>query len=183
MRKISLDKINSMFEEIAKDTALYLPVDENDGSAKYKKWEQGVVWSEKLNTVRSPKDFFFPQMEDLMEFKTSGKTIEVIDTRSETEEFVIPELEMDEPVLEPEPVVVLAPVMDDPNRAMTADEIAALFASVSGESSAAEEDLVIPEPEVEVPVPEPVVAPAPVMDDPNRAMTPDEIAALIASMK
>ena len=89
MRKISLDKINSIFEEISKDTSLYLPVDENDGSAKYKKWEQGMEWSEKLNTVRSPKDFFFPQMEDLMEFKTSGKTIEVIDTRSETEDFVI----------------------------------------------------------------------------------------------
>ena len=47
------------------------------------------MWSDALNTLRSPKDFFFPQMENLMEFKTDGKTIEVIDTRSETEEFVI----------------------------------------------------------------------------------------------
>ncbi len=45
-----------------------------------------------------------------------------------------------------------------------------------------EEELVIPEPElVEEPASEPVVV-APVVDDPNRAMTPDEIAALIASM-
>lgn len=42
-----------------------------------------------LNTVRSAKDFFFPQTENLMDFKLSGKTIEIIDTRSETEDFVL----------------------------------------------------------------------------------------------
>ncbi len=89
MRKCSLDKINSVFEEIAKAMPLYLPTDENDGSAVYKKWENGTEWSDALNTVRSPKDFFFPQMENLMEFKTEGKNIEVIDTRKETEDFVI----------------------------------------------------------------------------------------------
>ncbi len=89
MRKISLDKIGLVFAEIAKNAALYLPVDDKDGSAFYKKWEDGTVWSEKLNTVRSPKDFFFPQTENLMEFKVSGKNIEIIDTRSEHEDFVI----------------------------------------------------------------------------------------------
>ena len=89
MRKCSLDKINSVFEEIAKTAKLYLPTNDNDGSAVYKQWEEGVLWSDALNTVRSPKDFFFPQMENLMEFKTEGKNIEVIDTRNETEDFVI----------------------------------------------------------------------------------------------
>ena len=89
MRKCSLDKINLVFEEISKAAKLYLPSDDKDGSAVYKKWENGVLWSDALNTVRSPKDFFFPQMENLMEFKTEGKNIEVIDTRSETEDFVI----------------------------------------------------------------------------------------------
>lgn len=32
---------------------------------------------------------FFPQTENLMDFKLSGKTIEIIDTRSETEDFVL----------------------------------------------------------------------------------------------
>lgn len=89
MRKCSLDSINSVFAEIAKAATLYLPVDGNDKRAVYTKWEEGLEWSNALNTVRSPKDFFFPQTENLMEFKTSGKNIEVIDTRSENEDFVI----------------------------------------------------------------------------------------------
>ena len=89
MRKCSLNAINSVFAEIAKAATLYLPVDGKDGSAVYAKWEEGKEWSNALNTVRSPKDFFFPQTENLMAFKTAGKTIEIIDTRSETEDFVI----------------------------------------------------------------------------------------------
>ena len=89
MFKASLDKINLIFAEIAKTSALYLPVDQNDGSAAYKQWKEGVLWSDALNTVRSPKDFFFPQTEDLMRFKTEGKNIEVIDVRSEIEDFVV----------------------------------------------------------------------------------------------
>lgn len=45
--------------------------------------------SKALNTVRSAKDFFFPQTENLMDFKLRGKTIEIVDTRSETEDFVL----------------------------------------------------------------------------------------------
>ena len=89
MRKCSLEKINQIFAEIAKNAALYLPVEQSDGSSAYKKWEEGSVWSNALNTVRSPKDFFFPQTEDLMKFKTEGKTIEVEDIRTESEDFVI----------------------------------------------------------------------------------------------
>ena len=89
MRKCSLEKINQVFAEIAKNAALYLPVDQTDGSAAYKKWEDGTLWSNALNTVRSPKDFFFPQTEDLMKFKTEGKTIEVEDIRTENEDFVV----------------------------------------------------------------------------------------------
>jgi len=89
MRKCSLDKIDLVFAQIAKNAALYLPVDQTDGSAAYKKWEEGTVWSSALNIVRSPKDFFFPQTEDLMRFKTEGKNIEIIDTRTEGEDFVV----------------------------------------------------------------------------------------------
>lgn len=89
MRKCSLDKLNLVFAEIAKNAALYLPVDQNDGSSAYKKWEEGTVWSNALNTVKSPKDFFFPQTEDLMQFKTEGKNIEIFDTRTALEDFVV----------------------------------------------------------------------------------------------
>ncbi len=89
MRKISLNNLDSLFAAIAKTETLYLPVDGKEGRADYKKWEEGDVMSGALNTARSPKDFFFPQSEDLMAFKTEGQRIEIIDTRRESEDFVV----------------------------------------------------------------------------------------------
>ena len=89
MFKISLDKIQSLFAKISETAKLYLPIDNADGSASYGEWSQGVQWSNALNTTKSPKDFFFPQTEDLMRFKTEGKNIEVIDIREETSNFVV----------------------------------------------------------------------------------------------
>ncbi len=88
MRKISIDKLDLLFAEIAKTAKLYLPVDTAAG-AKYEEWAEGKTLSNALNTVRSPKDFFFPQTENLVDFKMEGKTIEIIDTREECEDFVI----------------------------------------------------------------------------------------------
>lgn len=89
MRKCSLNSMELVFAQIAKSADLYLPVDGSDGKASYSKWESGVKWSDALNTVRSPKDFFFPQTEDLMEFKTEDKNIEIIDKRVDKDDFVI----------------------------------------------------------------------------------------------
>lgn len=88
MRKISLDNLNSLFSAIAENETLYLPVDGKAG-AKFEKWDETKTLSSALNTVRSAKDFFFPQVENLMDFKLEGKSIEVIDSREETEDFVI----------------------------------------------------------------------------------------------
>ena len=102
-----------------------------------------------------------------------------------------------EPVVEPSPAAeAVADTTDsDPNRQLSADEIAALFASANAgatehESKPAEK--VITEPVTEtphVPVPEPVVEPGPAAEavadttdsDPNRQLSADEIAALFAS--
>ena len=104
-----------------------------------------------------------------------------------------------ESVVEPSPVAeeaVADTTNSDPNRQLSADEIAALFASANAgatepESDPAEE--VITEPVTEaphVPEPEPVVEPGPAADeavadttnsDPNRQLSADEIAALFAS--
>ena len=109
---------------------------------------------------------------------------------------------------EPEPVVEPGPAADeavaeeavadttnsDPNRQLSADEIAALFASANAgatepESEPAEE--VITEPVTEAPQapePEPVSEPEPAkspvvdLNNTNRNLTPDEIAALFSSM-
>ena len=88
MRKLSLNKLDAFFAKIAEKETLYLPVDTAAG-AKFEQWENGKTLSDALNTVRSAKDFFFPQTENLMDFKTEGKKIELIDTRSECEDFVV----------------------------------------------------------------------------------------------
>lgn len=102
-----------------------------------------------------------------------------------------------EPVVEPSPAAeeaVADTTNSDPNRQLSADEIAALFASANAgatepESEPAEE--VIREPVTEAPQapePEPVSEPehvkSPVVDlnNTNRNLTPDEIAALFSSM-
>ena len=89
MRKCSLDSIYSIFNKLSETANVYLPVELSDGSSAYKKWTEGVKWSNALNTVKSPKDFFFPQTEDLMKFKTSGKSIEIEDVREEVENFIV----------------------------------------------------------------------------------------------
>ena len=88
MRKISIEKLPALFAEISASETLYLPVDTKAG-ARFEKWDETKTLSSALNTVRSAKDFFFPQTENLMDFKIEGKNIEVIDSRKETEDFVI----------------------------------------------------------------------------------------------
>lgn len=108
-----------------------------------------------------------------------------------------PHIPEPEPVVEPSPAaeeVVADTTNSDPNRQLSADEIAALFASANAgatepESKPAEE--VITEPVTEAPQapePEPVSEPEPVkspvvdLNNTNRNLTPDEIAALFSSM-
>ena len=88
MKKLSLEKLDSFFEAIASQETLYLPVDTEKG-AVYQKWSKGAKLSKALNTVRSAKDFFFPQTENLVDFKMQGKNIEIIDDRKECEDFVV----------------------------------------------------------------------------------------------
>ena len=89
MRKCALTNLDALLRTMAEAATVYLPVDGSDGRSHFTKWEDGVKMSEALNTVRSAKDFFFPQTENLVDFKMEGKTIEVIDIREECEDFVI----------------------------------------------------------------------------------------------
>ncbi len=89
MLKISLEKTDEMFKALSQKAPVYLPVDGNDKKARFEKWEEGKKWSEALNTERSAKDFFFPQTEDIVKFKTEGKNIEIIDVRDEKEDYII----------------------------------------------------------------------------------------------
>ena len=96
-----------------------------------------------------------------------------------------------EPIPEPEPVAAPEPASDS-NRSLSPDEIAALFANMGNDSTseAKEEPVQEPAPEdIEKPtVAEKTEAPAdstqpmPDSSDPNKTLSPDEIAALFANM-
>lgn len=89
MLKISLENLGKLFDAVSEKQTLYIPTDREDGASEYKKYESGMKLSKNLNTLRSAKDFFFPQTENLADFKMEGKKIEVIDIREESEDFVI----------------------------------------------------------------------------------------------
>ena len=111
------------------------------------------------------------------------------DTESEIAVETEPVIEAEaEPTIEaeaevtPEPVPTVTPVSDDPNHVMTPDEIAAMFSGANAAEPVAEETAEA-EPAIEAEAeatPEPVPTVAPVSDDPNHVMTPDEIAAMFA---
>ena len=87
--KLNYSQLDELLKRIAALQKLYLPVDAENGIVSFMQWHEGVVLSNSLNTTRSAKDFFFPQTQSLMDFKTDGKNIEIIDTREEAEDFVI----------------------------------------------------------------------------------------------
>ncbi len=89
MYRIPRENLDQLFALVAGSKTLYIPTDATAGIAQFKKWTEGMKMSEKLKTSRSAKDFFFPQTEDLVKFKTTGKTIDIIDPREDTEDFVI----------------------------------------------------------------------------------------------
>ena len=99
----------------------------------------------------------------------------------------VTEAPVPEPVVEPSPAAeeaVADTTNSDPNRQLSADEIAALFASANGGTGEAKSEP--PAEAVTEPVPEVKEEPAkpPVVDlnNTNRNLTPDEIAALFSSM-
>ncbi|MBQ7124998.1 MAG: 4Fe-4S dicluster domain-containing protein [Clostridia bacterium] len=89
MYRISEKDLDKLFSKINQDRKLYIPSDTSAGVAQFMPWKEGMKLTSALNTVRSAKDFFFPQTENLVDFKVDGKNIEVIDAREETEDFVI----------------------------------------------------------------------------------------------
>ena len=116
----------------------------------------------------------------------------------EAEELVEPDPIPEDAIVEeandenlPEEELSPMPDLSDPNRAMSPDEIAALFANMGNDDNAEKagepaEETVEPE-DIPEPIEEPeAVKEAPLQPeepaDPNKALSPDEIAALFASM-
>ena len=88
MKKLALKELDSLFAAIAAQQALYLPQDDAAGQAQFAAWKEGAALSKRLNTARSAKDLFFPQVENLAGFKREGKSIEIFETREHSPQSV-----------------------------------------------------------------------------------------------
>ncbi len=89
MLRIKTDKLNDLYSKINSFSPLYLPI-KKANAVNYGLWkEDEVVSLSTLKTVKSPKDLFFPQTEDLMKFRSQGNSIAVTDVRDEKQPFVL----------------------------------------------------------------------------------------------
>ena len=89
MFKLSLDKLDALLQKISESQALYIPADDTTGNVRFQRYKEGMQADFSQNSLRSAKDFFFPQTENLVDFKVKGKEIEIIDPRTEQEDFVV----------------------------------------------------------------------------------------------
>ena len=89
MKKVAVSDIYKLFNSISEKYHLYIPADDGISQARFLPYMEGLKLTEKLNTVRSAKDLFFPQIENLLKFKVDGKQIEIIDHRDPVEPFVV----------------------------------------------------------------------------------------------
>ena len=89
MKMIQKSDLSRLFAAISAEEKLYIPADNAAGKAEYKVYEEGMQLSTQLNTVRSAKDFFFPQTENMADFKVSGRNISVEIADRNEEDFTI----------------------------------------------------------------------------------------------
>ena len=88
MLKLKTANADALYSRISDSAKLYLPV-KRAGQVNYDLWESGCEVTLGEMTVKSPKDLFFPQSEDLMAFRVSGKSIEIENPVLPTEPFVL----------------------------------------------------------------------------------------------
>lgn len=127
-----------------------------------------------LDDIELPEEDELPNLDDI--------ELPVEDELPSLDDVDVPEADEEEA-----PEELPMPDLSDPNKTLSPDEIAALFSNA--ESVAAPEPEEEQEPEVEVemePVPETAPEeekpPMPDLSDPNKTLSPDEIAALFANM-
>ena len=89
MKQLLLSKLPALFAALAAEQKLYIPADDAAGQANFTLWREGLQLTKKLNTVRSAKDLFFPQVENLVGFRVTGKQLDLVETRDPAEPFVL----------------------------------------------------------------------------------------------
>ena len=88
MRRSKWNELSKIFSAVSRDSTVYVP--QSDGPVtRFAPWTEDTVLSGATMVEKNPKELFFPQSENLMAFKMAQKKIEIIDTRRETEDFVL----------------------------------------------------------------------------------------------
>lgn len=89
MFKIKAENLPALFRTIAAEQELYLPV-KAGGQVNFAAWsEEAEVSLETLKTVKSPKDAFFPQSENLYTCVRDGKKITIEPETLKEQNFVV----------------------------------------------------------------------------------------------
>lgn len=89
MFKIKAENLPALFRTIAAEQELYLPV-KAGGQVNFAAWsEEAEVSLETLKTVKSPKDAFFPQSENLYTCVRDGKKIIIEPEALKEQNFVV----------------------------------------------------------------------------------------------
>ena len=88
MLKIAKERLNDLYAKINETMGLFIPI-KRAGEVNYAVWGEGKEVSlETLKTVKSPKNAFFPQTENMMKFKSEGKNLEIVDVREALSEKI-----------------------------------------------------------------------------------------------
>ena len=89
MLKIAREKLGEFYKTLASGMPLFLPIKKADEVNFGYYYDGAEVDIDKLKSVKSPKNAFFPQSENMMRFRTEGKKIEIEDVRGESKPFAI----------------------------------------------------------------------------------------------
>ena len=89
MLKIAKERLNELYAKINESMGLYIPI-KKAGEVNYHVWGEGKEVSlETLKTVKSPKNMFFPQSENMMKFKTEDKNLTIENMNFEKRPFCL----------------------------------------------------------------------------------------------
>ena len=89
MKKLPLSSLNELFAQISALQQLYIPADDAAGRAAFTPWQEGLTLTNQVNTIRSAKDVFFPQVEQMVKFRRSGKKISFVEEETSVEAFTV----------------------------------------------------------------------------------------------
>ena len=89
MYKIAKSNLPELYKAIAGSKELYLPL-ENAGLVNFGPWSEDCTPDiETLKSVKSPKDVFFPQSENLYTCQKEGKNIKIDPEKLQSQDFVV----------------------------------------------------------------------------------------------